>query len=73
MNVNTYIDIELTEEDVKKIIAESINKKYGGTINVDQYDVEINVGMRERNWIEKPCFENAIVHCIFGAEARIKE
>lgn len=26
MNVNTYIDIELTEEDVKKIIAESINK-----------------------------------------------
>lgn len=27
MNVNTYIDIELTEEDVKKIIAEFINKK----------------------------------------------
>lgn len=73
MNVNTYMDIELTEEDVKKIIAESINKKYGGTINVDQYDVEINVGMRERNWTVKPCFENAIVYCRFGAEARIKE
>lgn len=27
MNVDTYIDIELTEEDVKKIIAEFINKK----------------------------------------------
>lgn len=26
MNVNRYIDIELTEEDVKKIIAEFINK-----------------------------------------------
>lgn len=34
MNVNTYIDIELTEE---------------------------------------PCFEDAVVHCRFGAEARIKE
>lgn len=73
MNVNTYIDIELTEEDVKKIIAEFINKKYGGTINVGQYDIEIHVGMRERNFTEEPCFEDAVVHCRFGAEARIKE
>lgn len=47
MNVNTYIDIKLTEEDVKKIIAEFINKKYGGAINVDQYDIEIHVGMEK--------------------------
>lgn len=73
MNVNTYIDIKLTEEDVKKIIAEFINKKYGGAINVDQYNIEIHVGMRERNFTEEPCFEDAVVHYRFGAEARIKE
>lgn len=40
---------------------------------MDQYDIEIHVGMRERNFTEEPCFEDAVVHCRFGAEARIKE
>lgn len=40
---------------------------------MDQYDIKIHVGMRERNFTEEPCFEDAVVHCRFGAEARIKE
>lgn len=56
MNIITCIDIELTTEDVKKIIAEFINKKFGTTINTDQ------------NNIDMPCFDHATVHCRFSTE-----
>lgn len=38
---------------------------------MDQYDVEINVGMRERNLIEESCFDHATVHCRFRTEWRM--
>ena len=56
MNIITCIDIELTTEDVKKIIAEFINKKFGTTINTDQNNIDI------------PCFDHATVNCRFSTE-----
>ena len=59
MDMVTCIDICLTEDDVKKITAEFINRKFGTTIITDPNNVEM------------PGFDHATVHCRFRTEGRI--
>ncbi len=61
MDIVTCVDICLTEEDVNKIIAEFINRKFGTTIITDP------------NNIEMQGFDHATIHCRFRNEARIKD
>lgn len=56
MNIITCIDIELTMEDIKKITAEFINRKFGTTIITDPNNVEMQG------------FDHATVHCRFSTE-----
>ncbi len=66
MNIIRRMDVKLSEEDIKEIVAEKINNEMPN-LNVKPEDVEIQVSRRSVGYgaseHDEPYFKGITVHC----------